>query len=112
MVIADVVLAGFAGIGTVIIFVCGWIWRNGKESDIKYDQIQRDQVTHAKELAIHQSTHAKDLTHYQLQTEQRLGEYIRREELNNILDRYEERMARQLNEMKEIIKEWMQRHDT
>lgn len=48
---------------------------------------------------------------YQQDTERRLGEFIRREELNGILDRVEERMERQLTEMKDMIRQWIDRHD-
>lgn len=51
-----------------------------------------------------QSDHEKE-------TERRLGEFIRREELNGILDRVEERMEKQLTEMKDLIRNWMNRHD-
>ncbi len=51
------------------------------------------------------------LTDHQQDTERRLGEFIRREELNGILDRVEERMERQLTEMKDLIRDWMSRHD-
>ena len=50
-------------------------------------------------------------TDYQHDTERRLGEFIRREELNGILDRVEERMEKQLTEMKDLIRDWISRHD-
>lgn len=51
------------------------------------------------------------LSDHQQDTERRLGEFIRREELNGILDRVEERMEKQLAEMKDLIKEWISKHD-
>ena len=51
------------------------------------------------------------LNDHQQDTERRLGEFIRREELNGILDRVEERMEKQLAEMKDLIKEWISKHN-
>lgn len=52
-----------------------------------------------------------ELNKHQQDTEKRLGEFIRREELNSILDKLEHRIEKQLSELKEIIKEWMHRID-
>ena len=53
----------------------------------------------------------KEMTDYQRETERRLGEFIRREELNSILDRVEERMEKQLNDMKDMLRKWLDRTD-
>ncbi len=53
----------------------------------------------------------EELTQHQQDTERRLGEFIRREELNSILDKYEHRMEKQITELKELIKEWIHKHE-
>lgn len=45
-----------------------------------------------------------EMNKYQQETNVKLGEYIRREEMNTVLDRYEQRIERQFTELKELVK--------
>lgn len=51
------------------------------------------------------------LSDYEKETERRLGELIQRVELNGILDRVEDRMEKQLTEVKDLIRNLINRHD-
>ena len=91
--------------GTAFGLMAAWIRHNRKDSEAQHEQLEKD-VDAKHEQAQQSVSHLKnELSHYQVETEKRLGEYIRREELHGILDRVEERIEKQMNDLKDMLRQ-------
>ena len=95
-VVEWIIIPVIGGVGTVLILMGTRIHQNRKDSEDQNEQTQ-EELTQLK----------KELSAYQVDTEKRLGEFIRREELHSILDRVEERMEKQMNDLKDTLKEML-----
>lgn len=104
-VVEWIIIPVIGGVGTVLILIGTRIHQNRKDSNDQNEQLEKN-VDAKHEQTQKALTHLKnELSHYQVETEKRLGEYIRREELHGILDRVEERIEKQMNDLKDMLRQ-------
>lgn len=104
-VVEWIIIPVIGGGGGALVLMAAWIRHNRKDSEARDDQLEKD-VDSKHEKTQKDIVHFKhDLSHYQVETEKRLGEYIRREELHGILDRVEERIEKQMNDLKDMLRQ-------